>query len=157
MLKVITTRYGQLVAKVNKEAGETQILNEEMEPVATIKRVTKEDVVKSINQIARFLSMKDVLEQLGIALAPGAYKLHSIDPDSFTDEDEATIEPEAKTEAMPTAETKPADAPVITYEEIQSQPRAVKAAVGGNGRKTKGAKRGRKPGSKVARNPALAW
>ncbi len=140
MLKVITTRYGQLVAKVNKEAGETQILNGDMQPVATIKRVTKEDVVRSINQIARFLSMKDVLEQLGIVLAPGAFELHSIDTDSFTDEEETlTAQPEAGNVAA------------------ESQPEPLREMKSPGKQQRKGAKRGRKPGQKVKRNPELAW
>lgn len=144
MLKVITTRYGQLVAKVDKSANKTEILNEDMELVATIQRITKEDVVKSINQIARFLSMKDVLEQLGISLAPGAYQLHSIDPESFTDEEET--QPASAVQV-------PQEAPVSTEAKVEA-PRAVKR--GRPAGKT-GAKRGRKPGQKVNRNPELSW
>jgi hypothetical protein len=154
VLKVITTRYGQLVAKVNKEQQFTQILDEDMQPVATVRQVTKEGVVKAINQIASFLARKRLLQENGIKLEAGAERLESIDADSFTEDEEAAT-PNVVESASEDVPALPGNAPAITDEpEAANPPRQVKQS----GRpKGSGAKRGRKPGQKVKRNPELTW
>lgn len=143
MIKVISTRYGQLVAKVNKEQGVTQILNEDMTSVATVQQISKEGVVRSINLIASFLNRKAMLEANGIRLEAGADQLQSIDSDSFTEESE-----EQPTYVAPVVGAENGPPPLAA---AQVTPKAAPKAA------RKGAKRGRKPGQKVKRNPELAW
>lgn len=162
MIKVLTTKYGQLIAKVDRQAGITTILDgDDMAPIARVQSVQKEGVVRAINQIASFLRKKQALQEMGVQLEAGAAKLESIDSGTFEDSDEngetenvvqaiSNVEPAQPVQATPAAQ--PAATPV---QEAQEEPKRGPGRPKGTGQ-GKG-RRGRKPGQKVKRNPELSW